>query len=100
MGKALLERVYFWRDCSCGYGHAGAGIALKALRPMQKATLQQAHLKATVALDKSMLQQVCPWRGCGSRVRLHLEQVQPLKDYSLWVSPSQSRGKERSSLQC
>ncbi|KAK4827307.1 hypothetical protein QYF61_016557, partial [Mycteria americana] len=42
---------------------------------MEKATLEQMHLKATVAVDKSMLQQVYPWRDCGSLIRLHLEQT-------------------------
>ncbi|KAK4806861.1 hypothetical protein QYF61_012582 [Mycteria americana] len=42
---------------------------------MEKATLEQVHLKATVAVDKSMPQQVYPWRDCGSEIRLHLEQI-------------------------
>ncbi|KAK4822565.1 hypothetical protein QYF61_016134 [Mycteria americana] len=45
---------------------------------MEKATLEQVHLKVTVAVDKSMPQQVRPWRDCGSWIRLHLEQEQEL----------------------
>ncbi|KAK4810173.1 hypothetical protein QYF61_010485 [Mycteria americana] len=41
---------------------------------MEKATLEQVHLEATVAVDKSMLQHVYPWRDCGALIRLHLEQ--------------------------
>lgn len=41
MGKAMLV----------------AGIFLMALWPMDKAMLEQVHLKVTVAVDKSMLQQ-------------------------------------------
>ncbi|KAK4830234.1 hypothetical protein QYF61_009301 [Mycteria americana] len=42
---------------------------------MEKATLEQVHLRATVAVDESMSQQVYPWRDCGSQIRHHLEQV-------------------------
>lgn len=34
-----------------------AGIPPKALWPMDKAMLEQVHLKVTVVVDKSMLQQ-------------------------------------------
>ena len=34
-----------------------------ALWPMDKAMLEQVHLKVTVAVDKSLQQQVCPWRN-------------------------------------
>ena len=44
---------------------------------MEKAMLEQVHLEVTVAVDKSMPQQVYPWRDCGSWIRLHLEQVHP-----------------------
>lgn len=34
---------------------------------MEKAKLEQVHLKATVAVDKSMPQQVDPWKDVGHR---------------------------------
>ena len=33
---------------------------------MEKATLEQVHLRVTVAVDKSMQQQVYLWRDCGT----------------------------------
>lgn len=40
-------------------------MPLKALWPMENVTLEQVHLKAAVAMDKSMPQQVYPWKDCG-----------------------------------
>ena len=50
---------------------------LEALWPMEKVTLEQVHVKVTVAVDESGQQQVYPWTDSGSWVMLHLEQVQP-----------------------
>ncbi|GAB0183216.1 mucin-2 [Grus japonensis] len=75
---------------------------------MEKAARDQAHLKVSVAVDKSMPQQVYPWRDCGSWIRLHLEQnnkescdglvpagnqapTQPLSEFS----SSMGQGKKR-----
>jgi len=64
---------------------------------MEKASLEQAPLIATVPVEKPMLQQLYSWRDW-------LVDKAPLgttvRDCSLWISPSQSRGKGRSSLQC
>lgn len=61
VGKAMLEQ----------------GLSWKASWPLEKATLVQVPLKVTAPVDKSVPQQVQPWRDSGASIRLHLEQVQP-----------------------
>ena len=80
--KPTREQLHPWRDCSHGQGHVGAGLLLKGLGlwlgprwsrsisegvvPMEKVTLEKVHLKAPVAVDKSLPQQVQPWRDSDS----------------------------------
>ncbi|KAK4808965.1 hypothetical protein QYF61_015199 [Mycteria americana] len=57
------------------------GISLKALWPMEKATLEQVHLKATVAVDRSMPQQnTCRWLVLPSNTRELLTERQHMKE--------------------
>ena len=67
---------------------------------MEKATLEQVHLKVTVAVDKICATAGTPLERLWLIDKALLGAGTTLRDCSLWINPSQSRGKGRSSLQC
>lgn len=42
----MLEQGHSQRECGCGQCHAGAGVSLKVLWPLDEATLEQVQLRA------------------------------------------------------
>ena len=95
MNKSMPRAGISQSVCGRGYVCAAAGMPLKELWPKDKSMLETVHLEASVALVKSMLQQVhglkCHWlcaRSCWSTSK-HVamdkpttEQVQPWRDCS------------------